>query len=832
MLRRTLITALWLLALTAASILLSIPHTLTLWQAYIILCPFALLFIALTWTSPHPEFNTPPQGTSDPIEDIPSSQYRQNLWLSGPWEFRLERETRWRRIDVPRPWNTIPGLEHYNGRAYYRRIFTLPPEWTTGRTILHFRAVNYKTIIFIDGKQATSHEGGFTPFSIDITDKTTPGGTHEISLSVDNTITQSALPNVIGWSNDGGIFRETYIQHTPEIYIEDTYILSTTDLHGRADIAMMLRIHNPTLTPIDCLIEIHSPQGALIHQHTIEGWSMQTLQHRLTINFVSLWSPDSPSLYTCTTTLTTPTPDQHTTTFGIREFETTPQGFTLNGKPFRFRCISRNEEDPQMGRTQSLKLIKSDLEKIKNAGFNSIRLGPFPPHPATIQLCDQIGLLALEELPIWNTLAIDLTSPELMQAAEVQLREMITRDRNHPSIALWGIAHAIESNTSEARWFIERLATLAHGLDDRPICLATASPHTELCADLVDTIITLHSTDDIDTIEDELSKTPFGPNSLTFHYGISTYKPANTPHAGTHGTEERQAKIYRDFIDKFDNNPATGGWILSSLCNYRDPSNITGSTPFIRSTGILNHQHEPKLAYNIIRQQLTQNQSPPITYTKHSTRTIPPITRILTYLILIIGTLAALTHPTLIAKMAFNPKAFTTALPHTWLIMPLLATYIALCWSTILFRYLHRTPKRLLGTVDISLARIISAIFHSETSLFTFLYFAYLYFWLFASALIALTHPQIPYNQILCLTAATSLPEILFALPAFAKTSLRKTLIIINTWELLLLFVTFGPSAAIIYTIIAPATLLIPPIAIIEYKYHVLRYIRKHITSK
>ncbi|HOX29062.1 MAG TPA: hypothetical protein PLQ76_07930, partial [bacterium] len=323
MYRRLSLTLLWLTALPLAALGLSVLPNLLFWQCLVILLPAAMLMIGLAWTRPYPDFSAPDTIESTPIEDL-SNPTRKVLWLNGPWEFRLDKEQRTRRIDVPRPWNTIRGLEYYNGAAVYRRLVKIPQAWSQGKIFLRCRGVNYRSVLSIDGRQIGSHEGGFTTFDFDLTEQLSDCGEHEIEMKVDNTLSATTVPNVVCWNNDGGIHREIYLETRNQVHINDAYILTDPDLKGRADIALMVKIHNPRLISHDYKIEIFSPQGALIHEYTIEGWTMQTLQHRIQLNFVSLWSPDNPVQYKCRIQVCEEGGDERSFLFGIRKIEISP----------------------------------------------------------------------------------------------------------------------------------------------------------------------------------------------------------------------------------------------------------------------------------------------------------------------------------------------------------------------------------------------------------------------------------------------------------------------------------------------------------------------------
>jgi len=827
--KRHFLTLLWLALYLAAAYAASRTEYFLFWQVLVLLLPSFALLTALAWTRPDPDYSAAPDIPSEPIEDM-ANPARKTIWLDGHWDFKIEKESRWRRVMVPRPWNVIPGLEHYSGMAEYRRIVSVPEDWSQGNVFLNFRGVNYRSTISIDGRPAGTHEGGFTPFSVDVTDRLTPGRESELVVSVDNKLTETTVPNVLAWNNDGGILREVYLETCNPIYIDDVYVMSTPDLKGRASVVLMVKINNIELKPKDYRIEIFSPQGALIHEHVVEGWSIQTLQHRLQVNFASLWSPESPMLYRCRVAIDEEGGDEVSVEFGIRSFEVGESGYLLNGEPYRIRGTSRLEESTRLGRTQTQDTIRQDLEKVKAAGFNTIRLAAFPAHPKTLEFCDRIGLLVLEELPTWNTMVIDLADPGYQQAAEAQLREMVSRDRNHPSVVMWGVANKIESDSSEARWFVDRLAGLARGLDDRLIYLITSKTSDELCADLVDCIVLSLQVSEAGGMQAVVGRANYGPSTIAFHRGLSSFRPPGTRFAGSPGTEEYQANFCTGFIDTFDGDPRVSGWILAYLADYRDPSNLAGSVPFVNTTGLMKRDRNEKLAYPAVTRRLKEGRSPrlpsrrlriPVTsFTKITTA-------VFTFLFLVLFAFNA--GPSL--KLAYNPAAFVDLYPRSWLVVICTSLYSSVSLAVIINRFFRMAPRRILGSFDMHYFNIVSFIFRSEVTLFAFTYGAILYLWMFSTTLLHLILRDSSFIELLNYTSAISLPQMLFVIPAFLRVRFRYALVVFNLWMIYLAYIVLGPWGAAIYIIVGPAFFIVLPVLVIERKFRILKYMGKMLRA-
>lgn len=827
--RRISLTILWTAAYITAALALSLIPKFFFWQWLVILWPAAFTLVGLAWTKPYPDFAATDVPDGAPIEDL-ANPSRKVIWLNGQWEFKLAGERRWRRLEVPRPWNTVRGLEYYSGTGTYRRLVRLPEGWSQGSVFLRCRGANYRTVVSIDGRRLGTHEGGFTPFEFEATDRLTDSREHEMEIDMDNTLTTATVPNVVGWNNDGGILREIYLETRNPIHIDDVYMFPAPDLKGRAEVALIAKIHNPGLEPRDFRIEIFSPQGALIHEHFVEGWTMQTLQHRLQINFASLWSPENPALYRCRIRIAEERGDELTFAFGVRSIEAGPEGLLLNGKPIKLRGITRMEESPGLGCTQTQAILKQDLEAIKAAGFNTVRLGPFPAHRKILDLCDKMGLLALEEIPVWNTLALDFSDPGYQQSAEAQLREMVLRDRNHPCLIAWGLATSIESDTSEARWFVERLAGLARGLDYRPVYITTADPAREACADLVDFIgVSLEQKSFGKLTAQAQAAAELGAPVVLFHQGIPAHRRAGSSAAGIPGTEEHQAIFLQEFVETFDAHPAvTGGWVISSLADYRDPSNFSGAIPFERRLGLLTRDRVEKLAYRVLAKRLLDGKCEEIPV-KRKKLPITSFAKVLAFAWLVLAVAALVNWPWPVLQLAYDPAGFAKSYPAAWNAMLFITLFTALNLAILTNRFFRAAPRKLLGSIDMPFFILLSHIVRTEVSLFLWTYGAILWFWIFNVSLLHFFLPQYSFTHLLCIASAVCLPDIIFAFSAFFRFPLQVTFAAFNLWKFYLCYKAFGLTGMLVYAAVGPAAATAGFLLFLELKFHVLKYIRKMI---
>ncbi|HOC92488.1 MAG TPA: glycoside hydrolase family 2 TIM barrel-domain containing protein [bacterium] len=824
--RKHALSLTWFAAYLAAAAGLSIAPGLGFWQSAALLAPPVALLIGLSWAAPSPDFSSDDSSPAEPIEDL-SNPSRKVIWLNGPWEFRIEREKRWRRLDVPKPWNSVPGLKYYTGKARYRRIARVPSEWSFGSLFLRFRGANYFTQVYIDGKLVGTHTGGFTPFEFDVADFFADGGDHEIEIAVDNSLSRSTVPNVVGWSNDGGLLREVYLETRAPIHIDDIYIYSEPDLKGRADIAFIAKIHNPKLEPRNYSIQVYSPQGAVIHEHVVEGWTMQTLQHRFRAQFVSLWEPDNPALYRCRVSVAEPGGDELNFKFGVRSFEAGPDGLLLNGKSIRLRGASVLSDSPARGASLSADALKKDLEAVKSAGFNAVRFGPMPAHRKALELCDRMGLLVLQEIPVWRTLALDLSDPGYQQAAETQLREMVLRDRNRACLLAWGLAARIESDTSEARWFVERMAAIARGLDARPVYISTSDPSRETCADIVDFLAVEPDVKSPERVEAAVdAAAALNIPRVVFLPGAAAFRSAGSRQAGAPGTEENQAVAILDLVERLDANERDSGWVVSTLNDHRDPGIFYGSDPFMRRTGLMTIERREKLAFGALATYIKENVRPEIPVARLRTP-ITTISKSFALLWIAFSALFLALNPSVISKLAYDPKGFVSAYPSPTLAVFYATLFTALSWAVLFNRFFRSAPRVLLGSIDMPFLILISRVFRNEFTLFLITYASLIWFWFFNTTLLSFFMPGAEFYSLLALTAAVSLPDITFALAAFFRVSLPVSFLLFNAWKIFVCLMALGVSGTILFVLAGPAAVIGVLAILIERKFHIFKYLRE-----
>ena len=426
--------------------------------------------------------------TSAGLQAQPSEAARTRSSLNENWRFRpsglafAERpstsDAGWDVVTLPHTWNADDPFDdpesYRRGESWYRRHLRLGDEMRGRRLFLHFEGANQTATVYVNGAYAGHHEGGYTAFTVEITDLVSfgepageteveadnagavraedVGGDNLIAVQVDNSHDPFVPPLSVGYALYGGIYRDVWLVTTGAVHLamddhgSSGVFVSTPEVSRRqavaegraevvndADAAQRVRVVH-VLTDAD-----GNEVGRAEESVALAAGARQTVVQRLpTVANPALWSPDSPSLYRVTTDVYADgrLADRVTSPLGFRWFAFSPStGFSLNGEKLVLRGTNRHQDYEGLGSALSDGQHVRDLEWIKDMGANFLRLAHYPQDPAVLEAADRLGLLIWEEIPVVNYIN---RSERFTQNAETMLREMIRQHHNHPSVVMWG----------------------------------------------------------------------------------------------------------------------------------------------------------------------------------------------------------------------------------------------------------------------------------------------------------------------------------------------------------------------------------------------------------
>ena len=333
-------------------------------------------------------------------------------------------------IEVPGDWNSqIKELRWYEDMLWYRRLFDAEPA-RGKRRILYFEGAGYRTHVFLNGDLLGVHEGGFTPFEFEVTDKL-KRGRNSLVVAVDARHGSASIPgDYFDWKNYGGITRPAHLVEVPETYIRD-YRVALSDDRAAADIEVVLdgprRANRRTAV---------SFAGKEATQRTgADG----VARIRLPLDDVALWSPEDPQLHPFRASAGA---DRVEDRIGLRDVEVRGAEVFLNSEPLFMRGISIHEE--ALGETGSRWMdeaaVRALLTHVKDLNANFIRLAHYPHNERMVRIAEEMGLLVWSEIPVyWEV--IDYANPETMALARRIQAASIHRDYNRANVIIWSVAN-------------------------------------------------------------------------------------------------------------------------------------------------------------------------------------------------------------------------------------------------------------------------------------------------------------------------------------------------------------------------------------------------------
>ena len=416
---------------------------------------------------------------------------RKKININAGWQY-LENNTDqiseakqsllWKNIDLPHTWNQWDAVDQIPGyrrdASWYRKTLNIESK-NKSRYILYFEGSNITSEVFVNGKKAGSHVGGYVGFQIDITDFVMKGKTNTLMIRVDNSYNPEIIPSQkADFIIYGGITRDLWLNIIPDVHVSDMFISTPVVSSEMAKVKVRVKLSDFKINSKDCklIISIYDPQkNKLISSSDYYPVSTaESLEFDLPkILNPKLWSPDQPNLYKMNVILffKGKLVDMTEENFGLRWFHFDDFGpFYLNGKKLLLRGTHRHEEYAGFGAAMPNELHRKDMEMIKEMGANFIRLGHYPQDPEVYKACDELGLIVWDELP-WCRGGIG--NAAWQSNTSRLLKEQILQNYNHPSIVFWALGNEVYwlpdfpggDDINKMNPYISYLNKIAHDLD-------------------------------------------------------------------------------------------------------------------------------------------------------------------------------------------------------------------------------------------------------------------------------------------------------------------------------------------------------------------------------
>jgi beta-glucuronidase len=388
--------------------------------------------------------------------------------LAGLWQFQIDPNSEgeaaaWfdglpapRSIPVPCSWNDLfDDARDYLGLAWYLTETWTPSAWHGERILLRVGSANYAARVWVNGALVATHQGGRLPFVADITDYVTTDGPTTIAIAVENEQLPERVPPGPGTGRSGiAAFMRNYPQTTYDFFpyagLQRPVLLSTVPVATHIDDVTV----RTAIEGEDGVVELAvvatggysgtgtvSLGGATSPLAFVDGRAETTLR----VPWARFWGPADPHLYPLTVALTDGGHeiDAYTLDIGIRTVEVSGDRILLNGQPIHLNGFGKHEDFPLSGRGLNLPALVRDHELMAWVGANSYRTAHYPYSEEAMQLADRLGMLVINEIP---AVGLDFAdAPDLVAARQDQclrqLRELVARDKNHPSTIMWSVAN-------------------------------------------------------------------------------------------------------------------------------------------------------------------------------------------------------------------------------------------------------------------------------------------------------------------------------------------------------------------------------------------------------
>jgi beta-glucuronidase len=567
---------------------------------------------------------------------------RELVNLDGLWRFALDGgpgplDTTLEAA-VPASYNdlfTDSAIRDHVGWVWYQRQVRVPRGWAGERVVLRVDAATHQGQVYVDDVLVAEHAGGYTPFEADITEHVRAGQEFRLTIGVNNELTDTTIPpGTITVTADGrrrqtylhdfynyaGLARSVWLCSRPAVHVEDITIVTGLD---------------ETIGTVEYSIRTSAPAPVRVRALDAAGAEVAAADGAngtLRISDVTPWRPGAAYLYDLLVEVldSDQVIDSYTEPFGVRTVEVRGTRFLINGEPFYFTGFGKHEDTPVRGKGHDDAYLVHDFQLMDWIGANSFRTSHYPYAEEVMEFADRHGIVVIDETAAVGlnlAVAAGLTgapprptfSPETFgdatrEAHAQAIRELIARDKNHPSVVMWCIANEPSSNEEGAREYFEPLVELTRKLDPtRPVSYAAvifATHENDRLADLFDVLCINRyygwyiATGDLATAETYLEHDlrgwaeKFGKPIMMSEYGADTM-PGLHSVWDTPWTEEYQQAYLEMHHRVFDRIEAFIGehvWNFADFQTSHGIHRVDGN-----KKGVFTRDRRPKAAAHTLR---------------------------------------------------------------------------------------------------------------------------------------------------------------------------------------------------------------------------------------
>lgn len=439
------------------------------------------LFITMAWLAGCTTANDPVQPSDEKVSINTGWKFTRLLAETNDSAFHQTEldDSSWSSVRLPHTANIEPLVvnDQWQGISWYRKNLDVSSAAKGNKIYLEFEAAMNHSKIWINEQLVADHQGGYLPVVIDATEYIQPGKKNIIAVRLDNTdnaVTGPKPLKILDFNMYGGLYRNAWMTIKNNVHISHANLAKkvagggvfvTTPRVDKNTSQVDVKTHVVNGFSESQQVKVTNAiffKGLLVNKQsstqTINANFDRDFTSSMTVQNAQLWSPQSPNLYNMVTTvyIDDVKVDENNTRFGIREFELKDQELYINGEKTFLRGVNRHQEYPFIGYALSDNAQYRDAKKIKDAGFDYIRLSHYPQSPAFLDACDELGIVVLDAILGWQFYSdTDAFRNYTYNAA----KELIRRDRNHASVLAWEVSL---NETKMPIFYMEELHKIVH----------------------------------------------------------------------------------------------------------------------------------------------------------------------------------------------------------------------------------------------------------------------------------------------------------------------------------------------------------------------------------
>ena len=501
-------------------------------------------------------------------------------------------DSKFETVDIPHANKEIP-FNYFDEGIYqfvscYRKAFDIKKSKGM-RYILHFEGAAVYSKVYLNDKFLGEYKGAYNRFSFDITEEVKAKG-NVLVVELDSSERKEIPPfgNVVDYLVYGGIYREVWIEEVSEVYIDNAFVRTLNVLHEKKLLSIDVTLSESTSGKLT--FSLFDGDNKIGEKST--DFKGSVINVKWAVKDVKLWDIDNPNLYTVKISLDEK--DETSVRFGFRECKFYKDGFYLNGKKIKIRGLNRHQSYPYVGYAMPENVQKADADLLKyELGVNLVRTSHYPNSIHFLDRCDEIGLLVFTEMPSWQYLG----EGEWRDICLDNVRRMVLRDRNHPSVILWGVRVNEGLDCDE---FYTETNRVARELDDtRQTGGVRNMPMSHLLEDVYTMNDFIHSGGAINLLPPALvTKSLKAPYLVTEHNG-HMFPTKSFDKEGVRA--EHALRHTRVLNSAYGNSRTSGaiGWCMADYNTHKD----FGSGDRICYHGVTDMFRVPKMGAAIYRSQ-------------------------------------------------------------------------------------------------------------------------------------------------------------------------------------------------------------------------------------